>query len=365
MTTPYAPSSISLSQVQAEFGGTNPISLSEYYSNDSYVSLGMPGIPSNGTISMGQLRNKNGQLGAINNNSFGAGVTYIDYTLPAERVWVQLEMLGGGGGGGNGDGAVPGANGGSGGYVFCIVRLPNTTSTKTLRVYRGFPGTGGNYTTVGGPGTGGAGYAFSNGVLTAANGGNGGYGGTSGGSGQGGGGGGMTCALYWDNADGVVIPIVAAAGGGGAGGAGQGGGERRGNKDHTGFLSTSSTNVTRGYDGASNTSGDNGSGGGGGGGGGAGGDFISYTEGYAYGSYYRFPSNETSGYGGNLGSPQYNPSLTYNLIYYGWTTYNQSYLGLTTNSGSGGAAGATGLPGQVSVAWSSQVPAIGTYTSIT
>ena len=44
---------ISLSQIQTEFGGSNPISLSEYYSAAS-------GIPSSGTISMNQFYGKSG-----------------------------------------------------------------------------------------------------------------------------------------------------------------------------------------------------------------------------------------------------------------------------------------------------------------
>jgi hypothetical protein len=42
---------ISLSQIQTEFGGSNPISLSEYYNAAS-------GIPASGTISMNQFYGK-------------------------------------------------------------------------------------------------------------------------------------------------------------------------------------------------------------------------------------------------------------------------------------------------------------------
>lgn len=46
--------SISLSQVQTEFGGANPISLSEYYKNGSYVtsSANAPNVPTTGAISL-------------------------------------------------------------------------------------------------------------------------------------------------------------------------------------------------------------------------------------------------------------------------------------------------------------------------
>jgi len=50
---------ISLSQVQTEFGGTNPISLSEYYYNGSYITGNNTSVPSIGTtISMSNLRGK-------------------------------------------------------------------------------------------------------------------------------------------------------------------------------------------------------------------------------------------------------------------------------------------------------------------
>lgn len=56
MTLPVHGNSISLSQIQTEFGGSNPISLSEYYAGGSYVPSGTSGehgaIPSSGTTSL-------------------------------------------------------------------------------------------------------------------------------------------------------------------------------------------------------------------------------------------------------------------------------------------------------------------------
>ena len=57
MTLPTIPgSSISLSQIQTEFGGANPISMSEYYAGGSYVGSGTANatsvaIPTSGAIS--------------------------------------------------------------------------------------------------------------------------------------------------------------------------------------------------------------------------------------------------------------------------------------------------------------------------
>lgn len=55
MTLPSS-GAITLSDIQTEFGGTNPISLSEYYAGGSYVPSGTTGVngavPSSGAISM-------------------------------------------------------------------------------------------------------------------------------------------------------------------------------------------------------------------------------------------------------------------------------------------------------------------------
>lgn len=57
MTTPTG--QISLSDIQTEFGGSNPIYLTEYYSGGLYVPKGNNGsIPSSGQISMNDLRGK-------------------------------------------------------------------------------------------------------------------------------------------------------------------------------------------------------------------------------------------------------------------------------------------------------------------
>ena len=52
--------SIAMSAIQTEYGGSNPISLSEYYSGGSNVPSGISGnngtIPTSGTIKMGDFR---------------------------------------------------------------------------------------------------------------------------------------------------------------------------------------------------------------------------------------------------------------------------------------------------------------------
>ena len=54
------PANPKLSEIQTEFGGSNPISISEYYSGGSNVPSGSPApngpIPSSGQITMGDFR---------------------------------------------------------------------------------------------------------------------------------------------------------------------------------------------------------------------------------------------------------------------------------------------------------------------
>lgn len=69
---------ISLSQLQTEFGGSNPIGLSEYYRGGSYVTDNNTSVPSSGAIDMSDF------LGA------------------QQAVQVTYELIGGGGEGGGG-----------------------------------------------------------------------------------------------------------------------------------------------------------------------------------------------------------------------------------------------------------------------
>ena len=58
MAIPSAGSALSLSDIQTEFGGSNPIALSEYYAGGDNVPSGTSGdagsIPSSGTIAVSQ-----------------------------------------------------------------------------------------------------------------------------------------------------------------------------------------------------------------------------------------------------------------------------------------------------------------------
>ena len=50
MTLPSSPNSISLKQIQTEFGGADPISISEYYRNGSYTTSNNANVPVDSTI---------------------------------------------------------------------------------------------------------------------------------------------------------------------------------------------------------------------------------------------------------------------------------------------------------------------------
>jgi hypothetical protein len=58
VTTPISPNSISLNDVQTEFGGSNPIEIVEYYAGGTYVPVSVAGIPTSGQISLNDFYNK-------------------------------------------------------------------------------------------------------------------------------------------------------------------------------------------------------------------------------------------------------------------------------------------------------------------
>lgn len=81
---------LSLQQIQDEFGGTTPISLSEYYDSDT-------GVPASGTISIQDFYGKS--------------------AVPPVPPDITFLVVGGGGAGGSGDSPFKAAGGGAGGVV--------------------------------------------------------------------------------------------------------------------------------------------------------------------------------------------------------------------------------------------------------
>jgi hypothetical protein len=87
---------ISLANIQTEFGGANPISLSEYYRGAGYTTTNNTSVPTSGTISIA--------------NFYGTSATQ-----PGLVVDVLILAGGGGGGGSYSDGSTGGGGGGAGG----------------------------------------------------------------------------------------------------------------------------------------------------------------------------------------------------------------------------------------------------------
>jgi len=79
MALPTPGVSLSLSQIQGEFGGANPISMSEYYAGGTYVPAGTTGsngaVPANGTISISQFYGTSNIVINFSNEFISAGRT--------------------------------------------------------------------------------------------------------------------------------------------------------------------------------------------------------------------------------------------------------------------------------------------------
>ena len=89
---------IQFSEIQAQFGGSDPISLSEYYKNGAYVLSTdyAPNVPTSGSISLSQFQNASRTT--FNSVTF---TTSQNWTVPVSSSGsVNVYMEGGGGGGG-------------------------------------------------------------------------------------------------------------------------------------------------------------------------------------------------------------------------------------------------------------------------
>lgn len=145
---------LSLSDIQTEFGGSNPISLSEYYAGGAYVPSGTSGtygaVPTSGAIS---LRNFYGtsKFTPVTRTYDGTSGTE---TIPTGATQVVIEVWGGGGGGSGSDTVTPavGSGGGSGGYVRKTFTLVSGDAGKTFSYAAGATAAGGALDTVGSAG---------------------------------------------------------------------------------------------------------------------------------------------------------------------------------------------------------------------
>jgi hypothetical protein len=140
-----ASGAISLANVQTEFGGANPISLSEYYRNGAYVTPNNTSVPTSGTIAL---------------SSFYNAVKQFEYTISSsiQQHTINSTWLTGVGW----DGTAPVIiNIGSGVYVWSdsvsigglTIATPLTLNNYGYIIGRGGNGAngGGNYGQAGGP----------------------------------------------------------------------------------------------------------------------------------------------------------------------------------------------------------------------
>lgn len=157
MTLPTAGSSLSLAQIQAEFGGTSPISLSEYYavavSNSEYATSTLDGgrygqpvaggnwvlIPNSTTISIGNFFNSAAaDTAPVAGFNFNNPVSFGLYTMPRsshQEIKVFAMGAGGGGGGGSSRNYIWWNGGGGGGGGSGEVRYTNIYVTPTTQLY--------------------------------------------------------------------------------------------------------------------------------------------------------------------------------------------------------------------------------------
>ena len=140
MTLPSTGSAISLDQIQTEFGGSNPISLNEYYGGTTnersyYNGSSWALIPTSGTISCNQFFSSAARR-AVGHDVYQSAQTYTPYYFGASHSrTIGIIAIGAGGGGGGGSsrnwqyGVVQGGCGGGSGSVY------GTTITVTPGQY--------------------------------------------------------------------------------------------------------------------------------------------------------------------------------------------------------------------------------------
>ena len=108
---------LAMTAIQTEFGGSNPISLSEYYAGGSYVGSGTSGtygaVPSSGTISIQNFYGTS--AGPVpSQQAFTTAGTYT-WVAPTAVTTISVVCVGGGGAGGGGSTSPSGGAGGGGG----------------------------------------------------------------------------------------------------------------------------------------------------------------------------------------------------------------------------------------------------------
>lgn len=105
---------ISLGDIQAEFGGTNPVTLEEYYKGGAYVldSDYAPNVPTSGPISLSDFYgSKKNTLTTVTFNNPGDNIFVLPATFAGNITIVSMTGGGGGGGGPDSQPGYPGYGG--------------------------------------------------------------------------------------------------------------------------------------------------------------------------------------------------------------------------------------------------------------
>lgn len=283
---------ISFSEIQTEFGGTNPISFSEYYTdNSSGYTTGAPGLVSTGNpLTISNFYSKSKPVTSLPVDitfNYTGGVQ--TWTATSTRT-VTLTLVGARGGNSAGQG-------GAGGYITADV---NVVSGTTYNIVVGGTGTGANPRNAAGGG-GGTGFQAPDGTYWIIAGGGGGSG-ASGGGGNGG------VPFSWNGGSTNV------SGGGATGGTSTSNGYTIVGRNRYGTgQNGSGINGGRGVTEGGSYAGGYGAGTGGAGGSGG----ADYAGGGGGGGWFggAGASHGTSGNGpgGGGGSSYYNPSFAFNI----------------------------------------------------
>jgi hypothetical protein len=143
---------LSLSDIQTEFGGSNPISLSEYYKGGAFVlnTDFAPNVPSSGTISISDFYGaRKTTLTTLTFNTPGDNLFVIPATVVGN---LQIVTMTGAGGGGGGPDTQPGASGYGG-----VTVTGGSMSVAPGDIVNAYVGAGGGAGGSGGGGGGGGG----------------------------------------------------------------------------------------------------------------------------------------------------------------------------------------------------------------
>lgn len=155
---------ISLLDIQNEFGGSNPISLSEYYSSD-------PRLPSSGTISLSNFYGKLALTEAQKKGTVSTPMTFVTSSnsnlgsvLSGAGIYFFAVIGGGGGGGVNDEDNRSGGNGVGGGGGACAAGCFYWDGSATLAFTAA--GRGSRATSHGSGTAGGTSYLYTNGAVS-------------------------------------------------------------------------------------------------------------------------------------------------------------------------------------------------------